>query len=123
MKYRFLILLVLLPGSAWALDADGRYLMHGAGAVSCGTFVQAENGTVYDAVGTRGDMLAWAQGYLSFYNRHTEDVYDIYGYTDTKGIEVWLYNFCRSNPLQHFADALEALIKQLYSRRIISAPR
>lgn len=123
MRVLQLLILICWPAATYALDADGRYMLHGAGAVSCGTFVQAENGTLFDAAGTRQDMLSWAQGYMSAYNHLTDDVYDIFDHTDTRGIELWLYNYCQSYPLQTFPEALERLLKRLYPNRITTAPR
>jgi hypothetical protein len=108
---------------AHASDDVGKYMSHGPGAVSCGTFVQAENGTVPDAAGIRQDILSWTTGYLTAYNRLTDDVYDIYGQTDSRGIELWLYRYCAARPLQTFDDALHALIQQLYPLRRIAAPQ
>jgi len=109
--------------AAGAGDDYGHYIVRGAGGASCGTFVQAESGRMADATGTREDMIDWAQGYLSAYNNFTENVYDIYGHTDARGMEQWLYNYCWQNPLKGFPDALDAFTAANFSRRIVTGPR
>jgi hypothetical protein len=122
MPYRLFFILLFLPALAHAKDYDGRYMVRGPGVASCGTFAQAMNGTIYQSTDTRFDMMAWAQGYLAHYNRTAENVYDIYGHADAKGIEAWLFSYCAKNPLHTFVDALDALLVQLYPRRIVVAP-
>jgi hypothetical protein len=123
MRCALLLGLISISSVAHASDNNDRYFVRGAGAGSCTTFVQVEKGTVSDAAGTRQDMLSWAQGYLSSYNRLAENVYDIYGSTDIRGIESWLLSYCTGRPSENFTEALDALIVQLYPRRKVTAPQ
>jgi hypothetical protein len=111
--------------AAYGADYSGRWMEHGIGHKSCGTFVRVQDGSENDtsAEGDRFAFISWAQGYLSHYNRSGAGVYDIYGGTDSAGIALWLYNYCRTNPLENFAEAVDALISALYPSRLIQAPR
>jgi len=93
------VLVMALPAYAQR-DRVVTTLGPGAG-ISCGQWLQSRN--------SRRDnpMTVWALGFLSavatYHGRNILDDLDV------AGIQQWLDNYCRSNPLERFATALRAL--------------
>jgi hypothetical protein len=117
--------IMLVAVASYGNDEHGLYKVRGIGASSCGKYIEAIDGADRSdrAADNRYAFLTWVGGYLSHYNHHTDGVYDIFGYTDMSAIQLWLYNYCRRNPLTTFDDAVEALIIALYPSRLTRAPR
>ena len=55
-------------------------------------------------------MLAWAQGYLSFYNSVSEGTYDVTGGVGAAALQEWLFEFCRKNPQASLMNAIDELL-------------
>ena len=103
----------------------GLYQSYGLGNKSCGRFVAAKDGAQTSEIdeSDRFAMLSWVQGYLTRYNVSSPDTYSITGNTDTDGIELWLYNYCKANPLLSISDGAEVLVLTLRPNRLIHAPK
>jgi hypothetical protein len=52
----------------------------------------------------------WLGGYLTAYNRKTDEITNILEGTDIAGAMLWLENYCRMHPTESFADAAFALV-------------
>ena len=93
-------------------DREGNY--HTVGGRTCDAFLK-----VRQDKGVSGALrnAAWVGGYLSAYNRLQPDTVNILGATDLDGALAWIENWCRANPRQGEAKALEALTEALYPRR------
>jgi hypothetical protein len=117
--------ITLLAGASYGNDEHGLFRVRGIGSSSCGKYVEAidHSEASVKAENDRYAFLSWVGGYLSRYNKQNEDVYDIFGYTDMPAVQLWLYNYCRRNPLNAFDEAADALILALYPSRLARAPR
>jgi hypothetical protein len=105
-------LLAVSSITAMASDQLGRYVVHGMGTESCGSFVQARRQPDnWSGYGT------WLTGYLTSVNVYTEDTYDISGTTDLEGIKLWVENYCQKNPLENISTAAEAAVDALTANR------
>ncbi len=52
----------------------------------------------------------WLGGYLTSYNRNTDEITNILEGTDIPGAMLWLENYCRMHPTKSFADAAFVLV-------------
>jgi len=116
-----LILPLLAPLSGTCADANGSYAIHGYGADSCGKFVEARKGSRNSV--ENGLYASWVGGYLTSVNSYYPNTYSISGATDMDGLMLWIENYCNKNPLQIFARAVDALVTELYSKRITQRPK
>jgi hypothetical protein len=72
--------------------------------------------------GKLSHIITWMSGYITHYNFITPDTYDIVVNTDFQSIYLWLDNYCRDNPLDNLAYAMNALTAELYPNRTRTAP-
>jgi uncharacterized membrane protein YfcA len=74
-------MLISLPpaGLADTLDAPSQFATLGVGSAPCFTVIKAVGKTAHFKETDGQAMLAWAQGYLSFYNSILEGTYDVTG--------------------------------------------
>ncbi|WP_176481650.1 hypothetical protein [Pseudomonas sp. HAR-UPW-AIA-41] len=82
----------------------------GAGAGSCGEWVEERRENTYHAT------LHWIQGFLSAYNAYVYSGTNpdgVFGGADYKAIAVWMDNYCQKNPLSTPYTGAELLIKEL----------
>jgi hypothetical protein len=103
-------LLLVVPISGICSDANGRYVVQGLGADSCGKFVEGTRER-------REYYTTWVTGYLTAINAVSPMASDILGNTDIDGAVLSLENYCRINPLRTFGAASDALVKELYPKR------
>jgi hypothetical protein len=115
-----------LLGAAIAIATAGQtfaQLILGAGRISCGEWLQfrsilnAPPGENLKEKATLFQLHAWIDGFLSGTNVANISGPDFLA-SKPSGIAMyaWVDNYCRSRPLDHIADAAEALIKELRSR-------
>ena len=76
----FALALVLLNGSAKAADADGLFMVEGAGGSSCERYGQAVAARDAAFIAYAG----WIDGYLSAFNRYEQGVFDITAWQGTE---------------------------------------
>jgi hypothetical protein len=103
-------------------DAQKPTSVRGAGAQSCGQYVQAydqyrpfANGNTGGvmasaAIGNYAQYEAWIQGYLfgvDSWNR--QQLRDF----DRAGMQLWIYNYCEKRPLEIIANAALAFYRTL----------
>jgi hypothetical protein len=110
-----LLLCMPLPGSS--RDAKGNYVALGFGAESCQTFLHARS--------NRLDLpyRDWLTGYLTAVNKLTKETVDIRGTTDIAGMLGFLDHYCIKYRQHSFSRAVEALVKDLYPKRMTHMPQ
>ena len=111
------LLLTLMPLPVSGGDAKGNYVTLGFGAESCQTFLQARS--------NRLDLpyRDWLTGYLTAVNTLTKATVDMRGTTDIAGMLGFLDQYCRKHPLHSYSRAVEALVKELYPKRMTHMPQ
>lgn len=107
-----LILLLALFRYATAADAKGNFVVISFGTVSCGQVVSD-----FDT-NERQKLLnsVWVGGYLTAINQNVFAGADIAKGTDPAARDLWIYNYCKANPLDNLHQAANALVLEL-SRR------
>ncbi len=121
----FVLAMFFLPVTVNAVDIDGAYyIISATGEMgSCGQYVATRDEA------RRGDHreenihITWIFGYLTAFNRLAPDTFDIMGQTDKSAMLLWLENYCKKNPLEEFAGAMDPLTIELHPRRIRKAPK
>lgn len=115
---------LLLPISCLATDSFGYYKPQAmTNFVTCENFVAAQNAC------RQGDCLKlnafhqWMFGYITAYNVHTPDTYDITGGKGVDFLDNWLEGFCKKNPWMDFSVAVDNLTVGLYPNRIKTSPK
>ena len=107
----FAVLICVAPaGVADTLDVPGQFAILGVGSAPCTTVVRAAGQKVPGGETDRQAILAWAQGYLSFYNSVSEGIYDVTSGVDAAVLQEWLFQFCRKNPQASLMNAVDELL-------------
>jgi hypothetical protein len=105
------VLISMSPtGLADTLDAPGQFTTLGVGSAPCFTVIKAVGKTAHFKEADSQAMLAWAQGYLSFYNSVSEGTYDVTGGAGADALQEWLSEFCRKNPQAFLMNAADELM-------------
>jgi hypothetical protein len=97
-------------GLADFFDAPGQFAILGVGSAPCTSVIRAVGQSAQLKETDRQAMLAWAQGYLSFYNSVSEGTYDVTGGVGTAALQERLFEFCRQNPQASLANAVDELL-------------
>ena len=111
-----MLLLCCAPLTGRGRDAQGNYIVLGFGSEACQTFLQARSSGL--------DMAYrhWLTGYLTAVNKLTNNTVDMRGTTDTDGMLWWLEHYCIEHRQYSFSRAVEALVKDLYPKRMTPRP-
>ena len=64
----------------------------------------------------------WLTGYLTAVNKLTKATVDMRGTTDIDGMLGLLEHYCIKNPQHSFSRAMEALVADLYPKRMMHMP-
>lgn len=104
--------------TAWSADDSGAYAVDGVGSRTCADLSKAFE--------TRDDRLlgafaAWTDGFMTGYNVHSAQTFDI---TPWQTVELTLTKmnvFCKDNPQTAFVEALGKLIAVLREGRLLQA--
>jgi len=97
--------IITIAALSQSLAAD-RYMILGAGAVSCGRWVSD--------IEQRPNMMSWILGFLSGYNVViVGESSNISEGIDAVALERWITNYCRENPLSILANATVELVVEL----------
>jgi hypothetical protein len=116
--------LLAFPLLSCASDKNGRYLVSiSKSHHSCGQYISARNERSLGDFMREDFFRAWLHGYVTAYDFLKTDTYDILGSTDTDSALLWLEQYCRKNPHDEFANAAEALMIELYPKRIRQDPK
>jgi hypothetical protein len=97
-------------GVADTLDVPGQFAILGVGSAPCTSVIRAVGQTAPVRETDRQAMLAWAQGYLSFYNSVSEGTYDVTGGVGAAALQEWLFEFCRQHPQASLTNAVDELL-------------
>jgi hypothetical protein len=97
-------------------DALGNFVALGFGSETCQTFLQAESN------GLDLPYRHWVTGYLTAVNKLTKETVDIRGKSDIDGLLGVLEQYCIRHPPHSFSRAVEALVKDLYPKRMTHMP-
>ena len=107
----FAVLICASPAALGdTLDVPGQFAILGVGSAPCTNVIRAVGQIVQVRETDRHAMLAWAQGYLSFYNSVSEGTYDVTGGVDSAALQEWLVEFCRQNPQASLMNAVDELL-------------
>ena len=109
----FATVCVLLASQlANAADNAGHFAVLSNGTKSCGTVVfeheKDDRGKLTNSI--------WVGGYLTAINAEVFRGFDISKGTDSDARSLWIYNYCKANPLDSLFDATYALVKELKRR-------
>ena len=107
----FAVLISSSPaGLADFFDAPNQFAILGVGSAPCTSVIRDVGQTAQVRETDRQAVLAWAQGYLSFYNSVSEGTYDVTGGVGAAGLQEWLFEFCRQNPQASLMNAVDELL-------------
>ena len=109
------LLCMSTPGSS--SDAKGNYVALGFGLEACQTFLEARS--------HRLDLpyRDWLTGYLTAVNTLTKATVDMRGTTDIAGMLGFLDQYCIKYRQHSFSRAVDALVKELYPKRMTHMPQ
>lgn len=115
---------IAFSGPVCFADANGRYIEGGAaGGVTCPEFVDSFDKGRQHGLGTLGyvnqiqGFANYIAGYKTAFNRQTPDTCDIFDGVSPDQMLAWTANYCRSNPLEKFYQAVNKLADERYGRR------
>ena len=122
--------LVASVGDLRAIDGKGRFFAYGVGQRSCEDYVKFREkklqtlekherytkDELYEIV----DKVVehWIAGFLTAHNLYVADTYDLAGQSTMDDLKARLEKSCRSNPKQHFAEAVVTLVHDLHPQRV-----
>ena len=117
-------------GDLHAIDGKGRFFAYGVGQRSCEDYVKFREkkletlekherytkDELYEIV----DKVVehWIAGFLTAHNLYVADTYDLAGQSTMDDLKARLEKSCRSNPKQHFAEAVVTLVHDLHPQRV-----
>ena len=109
-------LILIFALSLVPMFATADYAIRGEGNFVCPDYVsarQTNSAKLYSSV-------SWVQGFITGVNYHNalpEDSDSFIGQDLTAvSLVTWLENYCRSNPQDYLADAVEALVAELKNK-------
>jgi hypothetical protein len=107
--------LLLHVPDASAIDSDGRFAMKGAGLLPCGVYVteREKRSNAYYLIG------GWVEGYVSAYNKHTADTFDVASFESLELLLKLMQQHCAKHPNDRLHGVLDAMIVQLAPARLV----
>jgi hypothetical protein len=111
-----ILLLVCMPLPGSSNDAKGNDVALGFGLESCQTFLQARSN------GLDLPYRHWLTGYLTAVNKLTKSTVDMRRTTNMDGMLGSLEQYCIKYRQHSFSRAVEALVKDLYPKRMMHMP-
>ena len=108
------IALAVSSAATAAADADGQFMVKGAGIATCERFVAARSGDPVELASFAG----WMDGYLSAMNRFQSETYDIAPWQSSALLVSALTGYCTRNPEQNFHKAVAGLAVSLQGERL-----
>jgi hypothetical protein len=115
--------LALLPHRVVAADKNNKYeVLIPDREASCQSYVSARAEAKLGDHSKENKYVVWLSGYFTAYNFLVRDTYDLQGAADSETLLSWLDSYCKTNPRKGFADGVEALTLDLYSKRTKEAP-
>jgi hypothetical protein len=111
-----LVVGVTFGTGASAADDAGNFSVQGGATCSKYLSEQSSKSVVFTS------YMGWVAGYMSAYNSLTPDTFSILGNSDLGGALLWIKGYCEKNPLDTVAQGMQALIWELYPKRLQKAP-
>lgn len=108
-------LLMLTSPLAQAADADGNYALRGVGNGNCGEIVEALQ---EDDPALQQSLSSWMSGYVTSYNRITDETYDIVPVVSADELLIITTLICQQNPESNFEAALRAVFDLFDTARL-----
>jgi hypothetical protein len=108
------LLLALAWQPASAADADGRFMVKGAGTATCERFLAARQKKDAEYVSLAG----WLDGYLSFMNQSEDRTFDVAPWQGTELLLSAVAVECRRNPEASFHGAAYRVATSLRPGRL-----
>ena len=111
------VALALVTDTAIAADAQGRYAAHGIGRTPCERFVEVcEKGADECKL-----TATYVSGYVTAFNALNKDTFDILPWQRPELVAEGAFNLCKRNPKVALIEALNEVVKVLYSQRVDTA--
>jgi hypothetical protein len=112
---RIAIVIFTLMG---ALSASAQETKQGVGVIglgnsSCGVWTSSRSGQDALSLMTGAGAQGWVHGYITAMSVESDRINAATHRTDPKGLDAWIDNWCRANPLRSIAKAAEALAIEL----------
>lgn len=97
--------LLLAATQALAADGNGTFSIEGAGALTCRSFLNERDlkSNLYYMIG------GWLDGYVTSYNEHVADTYDITTFESAELLSDVIYNHCKD----HLDDRLYSVVNSI----------
>jgi hypothetical protein len=99
-----------------AADIENHYVILGLGQNSCNSYNQAR------AAGDFDHYKGYITGYITAYNAFVPETYNIVADMDTNAVIAWMDAHCADSQTMSFADAMHALVDEMYEKRQKSSP-
>lgn len=97
---------------ARAADADGNFTVLSVGTKSCGTIVSDFNKDDWPKL----INSVWVGGFITAINSEAHNGKNVAEGIDASARDLWIYNYCKSNPLDSLFRATDALLGELRKR-------
>lgn len=101
---------LLMSFNSIAADSDGKFAVKGAGRKTCEQFVETaklKNSDLYLYGG-------WIEGFVSAYNQHQPNTYDVTPWQTTELMLFLLQEHCKKHPETRFLTAVNGIFKALH---------
>lgn len=115
MKVSGVAVVVALAGLIVGAEVQAEGKTFGLGGASCGEFVSASEATRTGNQQSVYSYMMWFAGYATMASGQTG--IDYFKGTDTKSMQLWLENYCRTNPLAMFNEAAVHLMVELHKKQ------
>jgi len=112
-KYIVAGVMLVWVTSTMAADDAGIFTIMGSGTKSCGSVVEAHE---EDDWGKRINS-EWVNGYITSYNNYEHTGQDVAKGIGAAAIDLWIYNYCKENPLDNLQDATRELVNEFVLRQ------
>lgn len=116
MKRAHLVLTLVLVGivtPSFGADSLGKFTIMSMGTKSCGEVVSDFK---EDGRGKLSNSI-WVAGYITAINEQVVSRSNVASGTDPAAWDLWISNYCRTNPLESLSSATAALVNELSKRR------
>jgi hypothetical protein len=118
MKYLLPIVtcVFIYVANASATDHAGKFAMKGAGLLPCSVYLteRESESKVYYLIG------GWIEGYMSAYNKHTADTFDITSFESLELMLLLIKNHCESHPSDRLHGVLDGVFVKLAPHRTLT---
>ncbi len=99
-----------------AADIEDHYVIWGLGQNSCNSYNRAR------AAGDFEHYKGYMTGYITAFNAFMPETYNIVADMDTNAVIAWMDAHCADSQTMSFADAMHALVDEMYEKRQKSSP-